>query len=48
MKQHSQVNILKVVDVVKADLEFPNNRGNPFSPLQQVSHVVFVNLEPTE
>ena len=36
MKQHLQVNILKVVDLVKGDLEFPNNKGNPFSPLQQV------------
>ena len=28
-------NLLKVVDVVKEDLEFKNKRGCPFSPLQQ-------------
>ena len=32
-----QENMLKVVDVVKEDLEFPNKKGNPLTALQQVS-----------
>jgi len=32
----SKENLLKVVDFIQEDLQFPNNRGLPLSPLQQV------------